>query len=327
MSTPLLVKRSEIDIDLWDKLIKKSDQRCVYGYSWYLDCVSPNWSAIVWPSLTEYSVVIPLPIVRKWGLSVVQQPFFCQYLGFFSNRKLSEELVRSFLQRITDQFIYISSYSFNPGNTELLSNLFPVLPDFITRFSTTHLLPLTKPYTELYNGYSTDRKNNLRRSVKESWKVEYSNKFEPLLQLFETNHAYKIPGGVDASSYELLLKLHKELEKRRLCLLSYALKDYEIHAGYLIVREGDHHIYLFNAADEMGRKGNARTFLLDKYLRSQANKSGFFDFESPADSGIITNYLSYGAEEVNFYTVRKNKLPFPLRKWQEKRILKSITKR
>jgi hypothetical protein len=326
MTTPILVKRSEIDIHLWDELIKNSEQRCVYGYSWYLDCVSPGWSAIVWPSLTDYAVVLPLPIVRKWGIQVVQQPFFCQYLGFFSKIELSKEVAQVFLEKINNQFIYISSYSFNPGNTPVISNLLPQVPDFISRLLATHWLSLTKTYPEIYNGYSKDKKENLRKSLKQNWKIEYSDNLEPLLKLFEANHADKITGGVASSAYQLFKKIYNELVIRKLDSLVYALQDANIHAGCLIVKEGKQHIYLFNAADRIGRKGNARAFLLDNHFQFNTNSAIVFDFESPANTGIVNNYLGYGAHEVRFYSIRKNKLPFPLRKWQEQRILNSTTK-
>lgn len=326
MTTPLLIKRSEIDIDLWDELIKNSKQRCVYGYSWYLDCVSPGWSAIVWPSLTDYAIVLPLPIVRKWGIQVVQQPFFCQYLGFFSKRELSKEVAQAFLEKINNQFIYISSYSFNPYNTPIISKLLLIVPDFISKLLATHWLSLAKNYPEVYSGYSKDKKRNLRKSIKGDWKIDYSDNLEPLLNLFEANHSDKIAGGIASSSYQLFRKLFDELIRRKSGSLVYAMKDANIHAGCLIVKEDYQHIYLFNAADSIGRTGNARTFLLDNHFQSHAQSSIVFDFESPAHSGIVTNYLGYGATEVSFYSIRKNKLPFPLRKWQERRILKSTTK-
>lgn len=327
MSAPLLVRRSEINTILWDDLINRSDQRCVYGYSWYLDVVSPGWSALIWPSLTDYKVILPLPIVKKWGLSVIQQPFFCQYLGFFSTGNLSEELPKVFLEKISDHFSYISSYSFSPHNTSLLTTLFPQVPEFITRKLATHWLSLSKSYSELQALYSKDKKENLRKSLKENWEIDISENLEPLINLFKINHSNQITGGVSDSSYHILRKLYKELSERKLCSISYASKTSYHHAGVLIVKEGLQHIYLFNAADEIGRKGNARVFILDTYFQRSCKTAHFFDFESPANPDIVKNYLGFGAKEARFYSIRKNKLPFPIRKWQEKRILKSITKK
>lgn len=326
MSAPLLVRRSEINTILWDDLINRSDQRCVYGYSWYLDVVSPNWSALVWPSLLDYKVILPLPIVKKWGLAVIQQPFFCQYLGFFSAGNLSEELTKVFLEKLSDHFCYISSYNFSPHNTSLLTTLFPQVPEFITRQLATHWLDLSKSYSELQALYSKDKKENLRKSLKANWTIEISEDLEPLINLFKINHSNQITGGVSESSYHLLKKLYKELSERKLSSIIYATKNSDHHAGVLIVKEERQHIYLFNGADKIGRKGNARTFILDNYFQNTTETAHFFDFESPIKPDIVKNYLGFGAKEAGFYSIRKNKLPFPIRKWQEKRILKSITK-
>jgi hypothetical protein len=282
---------------------------------------------MVWPSPIGYSIVLPLPIVKKWGISILKQPFYCQYLGFFSREKLSEDLANLFLKKLSEHFIYISSYSFNPDNTEVLGNLLNQFSDFLPRTFQTHWLPLSKSYPALYSGYHRDKRKNLRRSTNKEWNIQLSENPIPLLALFQSNHAAKIPGGVADSAYHLLQQLHKELLNRNLCSLFYAVKDSSIHAGCLIVTEGNRSIYLFNAADPTGRAGNARTLILDHYFRSREGSLTVFDFESPPHTGICSNYLGYGSEEVTFYSIRKNKLPFPLRKWQENRIQKSTTRR
>ncbi|WP_247231765.1 GNAT family N-acetyltransferase [Telluribacter sp. SYSU D00476] len=320
MTTPLLLCRSQIDAQRWDQLIQQSQQRVVYGYSWYLDVVSPGWSALVWPSAEEYQVVMPLPIRKKWGLPVIQQPFFCQYLGLFSAIPLTKDIADAFLRVLDRHFRYISSYTFHPDNTPLLADLLPTYPSIQYQRLHTHWLPLNQPYAGIEGRYSQDRKKNLKRASKAGWTIREQEDIVPLIDMFRTYHAQGIQGGVSEKAYELLKALYRELRKRGLVQVLYAGLGSEPHAGVMLVEEGKRVIYLFNAADQTGRKQNARTYLLDQYLRSHSNLDSVFDFESPEVPSIVDYYRSFGAEKKAFYSIRKNSLPFPLREIQEWRI-------
>lgn len=312
MIEPVLVPRSQINDTSWNTLIAKSGYPLPYSTTWHLDCVSPHWKAIVWPQHSDYQIVMPLPVRKKWGKQVIQQPFFCQFLGFFSVQKLTTAQILAFLAVLHRHFSYISSYSFHPGHTPLLRPLLTEDPDFSLSIQATYYL---KTSSDVRTGFTKDRLANLKRAERWGWQVLNSSEIEPLISLFRHNHARQITGGVNNEAYALLRKLYTTGVQQGMMRLQYATLQGSIHAGCLFLEYQNQTIYIFNAADTAGRKGNARTYLLDRYLSTMP--AGRFDFESPDVPSIATFYQSFGAEKQEYLTIKKNKLPFPFRQLQE----------
>jgi len=324
--SPILLSRLEIDDERWNNAITASGQNTIYALSWYLDVVCEDWNAIVWPSKSDYRVVLPLPIKIKWGIRVVQQPLFCQYLGFFYKNKISSELLSEFLKLIDSGFLYISSYAFSPFNYHVIND---IIPDFVRLKSgkrSTTWIDLNRPYQQIRQRYNRDRNVNLKRSQQEKWHVEQSEDLSPLIKLFKENHAGKIRGGVDERAYYMLGRLVEKICLNANSELWYAVRGSQTVAGVLIVRSGNFAVYLFNAANDQGRKGNARSLLLDKYLARNAEQDIVFDFESPEVASVISFYRSFGGEENPFISICKNELPFPFKQIQilRKRLLRSF---
>ncbi len=172
----------------------------------------------------------------------------------------------------------------------------------------TQVLNLSSGYDALYQRYSHDRKLNLKRALAANWTIMESTDPEPLITLFRANHTAGIDGGVADWAYDILRSLIAELSKRNLMTLRYACQNGRIDAGTLFVCEGNRIIYLFNAASEAGRRGNARTLLIDQLIQEKAGMEVVLDFESPEKSTIRDFYRSFGAVEEPFYVLRWNRL-------------------
>ncbi|WP_420146675.1 GNAT family N-acetyltransferase, partial [Spirosoma sp.] len=301
----------QIDDIAWDACVTDSCQRIVYGYSWYLDVVLPapawKWVGLVLiDDAGTYQAVMPIPLRRKQiaGITyewVVHQPFFCQFLSVFS-RDVSVDPT-PFLGIIQQNFRYCSIFACRHH-----------IATFGERCTlSTQILDLSADYETLYQRYTSDRKLNLRRALRANWIVLESTDPTPLLNLFRENHANAIPNGVADWVYATFRILVNELNQRGMMTLRYALREGRIEAGALFVREGNRIIYLFNAASEAGRTGNARTLLIDQLIRENAGcrcvgKPTIFDFESPEKPSIRDFYRSFGAVEEPFWSIRWNRL-------------------
>ncbi len=290
----------------------------IYALSWYLDIVCEGWEALAWPSATDFSVVMPLPLRRKFRQRVLYQPLFCQYLGIFSSHDLTSVECEAFLQALAKHFPYISNYAFNPENSALLSEA----PDFCKCFdykaNNTHWLKLGRPHAEIYSGYSKDKKANLRKGLRANWQIRESNDFKALITLFKENHAKHI-GKIKAGAYPTLERLGKKCLNNGTGKLLYAQSGSCVCAGILLTHYRGRAIYLFNAADDAGRVGNARVVMLDAYLRENAAILSVLDFESPQEHSIAAYYAGFGAVVTRFWSVRRNALPFPFRQIQRLR--------
>ena len=314
-----ILSRHKINSLAWDACVAASSQRILYGYSWYLDAVLPEpfwkWVGVVLTDETgQYQAVMPIPLRQKRILGityswVVHQPFFCQVLGVFSRNNALD--ATPFFRAMQQKFRYGSTVNVRqqPDQLGLSGTIRP---------TTTHILDLSADYKTIYQNYTQDRKKNLRQArrgfeINDNWVVEESTEIGPLLVLFRENHADTIEGGVADWAYLIFRKLVDELSQRGLVTLRYAIRDGRIEAGALFVREGNRIIYLFNAASEIGRRGNARTLLIDRVIQKFAgdcDEGGplLFDFESPEKSAIRHFYQSFGATEESFWEMRWNRL-------------------
>ncbi len=316
---PICLSRSAIDSDQWDQLIEKSQQNVVYAKSWYLDIVCQDWNAIVWPSTGNYEVLMPLPLKTKFGRQVIQQPFYCQFLGIFSQNEITVQIAYEFLTVLDLNFNYISAYCFNPHNFRSLNDQLGRFEKFRTQIHCTHLLNMSRSFSEIYSGYSSDRRLNIKRSQEAGWSIKESKDITPLIALFSENHASGIQGGVSDSAYALLVKLYMRLRENGYAKLYYANKNETIHAGVFLVKSDTTTIYLFNAADKTGRNGNGRSFILNEYFQENAGFQHVFDFESPQIASIARFYKSFGSEETHFFSIIKNDLGFPWKQVQNLR--------
>ncbi|MCF0042606.1 GNAT family N-acetyltransferase [Dyadobacter fanqingshengii] len=311
--TPILTDRAQICDTTWNDHIHKSLQCVIYAQTFYLDIVCEHWEALVWPTIQHPEIVMPLPIRRKTGFRIIYQPLFCQYLGLFSLKPLTAFELESFIRFLSKEFSYISAYHFNPENSIGMSAFASARPDFHFSKKHTHWLHMRGTYEQLNAGYSSDRKRNLKRSKAVNWLIRRSADINPLITLFAENQTERIPGGVDPNAFVRIKALFNVLRARKQAEVYYAISDGQIQAGILVAEFAGRAIYLFNAADQTGRTGNARTLMLDQYFRDCNGKSMIFDFESPEVGSIASFYRSFGSRPVSFYAISRNELWFPFR--------------
>ena len=320
------LKHQEIDKEKWDRCLQQSPESVLYACAFYLDIVAPNWCALVEENGDNYSIIIPLTTQKKYGITFLHQPLFCQQLGVFSVQ-LNILPIGQLLDIFFKHFAFASHYHFNIENTVSKS---PKLSgdSHATHIVThhTHLLSLKSPYATLYQNYSLDRKKNLKRAKKANLKIIESDDIEPLIQMFEQDIAKKIQGGVAPNAYVLLRKIYAELKKRQMCQLLYTQNaKQEINAGALFAFYQNKIIYLFNAAYDYARKENGRMFLIDYILKTHANSDKIFDFESPEIEAIAYFYQSFGAEAAPYQVLSFNHLPSVVNWfWKIKKYLRNL---
>ncbi len=309
-----LLPRSAINLDAWNRCINSSPNRIVYAYTWYLDAVTnlPNWR---WEGLVlltksgDYRAVMPVPLRRKFGIWVVHQPLFCQFLGVFG-AEITPNLVEAFARTLLKKYRYGSVFHINSSPAFAEMGLQP----FSSQQAHTHLLDLSNSYQTIHGNYSSDTRRHLRQATAFGWVVQESTDPAPLLALFWQHHARQIPGGVGEWAYELFENLFGDLQKRGLATLRYAIRAERIEAGAVFIESDNRVIYLFNAASEVGRTHHARTLLIDQVIQEQAGcERVMFDFESPENESITRFYQGFGATESPYWTLRWNRLPWLLR--------------
>jgi hypothetical protein len=310
---PRISHISAPDKDAYDACVVAAPNAVVYGLSWWLDIVSPGWEVLAWVGAEGYRAVWPVPVRRKYGIRYVQQPLFGQFLGIFAAEFLPTDVHEAFAEAFLRRYRLVVRLALRPARISW--------PAGTSRTLETLVLPLDRPYDQLVVRYTTDRRQNLRRAERAGWTRRTGTEIGMLGTWFRAHHASRIAGGTDPAAYDLLERLFAACQARGLSTLWYAEHDGQPEAGAWFVTWGGRVLYLFNAATEAGRRGNARTWLLDRFLREHAGSGLVFDFESPEVPSIAAFYRSFGAEPDYFTEVAYNHLPgwvrlgWMLKKW------------
>lgn len=284
------LKNKEIDYTKWDACITSAHNRLIYGFSWYLDIVCDDWDALV---LGDYEAVFPLPKRKKWGVSYIYQPFFCQQLGVFSNKKNLD--VDVFLEAIPKYFKYVELNICAESKFKVKSNV-------------NHLLSLKKGIAFIQEKYSSSHKKGIRKAQKKGIKIttEPVKEFMQIKRVLAANH-------MGADSLNLLCELMSKTIRRGSGEIFSAILDGKVIASIFLLLDVDRIILLSSYSTEEGRKKKAYFLLLDHVFGQYQNSSFIFDFEGSNLKGVAEVNEGFGATKTIYSTIKINRLPFFLR--------------
>ena len=302
------LKHKEIDKKKWDACIASSISPKVYALSWYLDIFSPNWEALVWD---DYEAVFPVPWKMKWNMHYIATPLLCQQLGVYSKQEDIAAHVTVSLKRLSSVYKFID-LQLNETNLvqKGLENT-----TYIKRSN--YILPLHKPYQELYQNFSTNCKRNIAKAQKKKLHISEKDHPEDLIHLFKKHKAQYIKGltGTDYRKIQKLMKKSLKEETGKLWTIRNT-KD-EMLAGAYWIFFKDRWTFLFSATSEEGKKKGATFLLMDHFISQHGNSGYVLDFEGSDIPGLIRFYEGFGGQRTTYLKVVINKLPCWMR-WVKK---------
>jgi Mor family transcriptional regulator len=280
------IQHKDIDKQRWDAALEASVNALPYAYSWYLDAVSgQSWDALI---LDDYAAIFPLPVKRKFFVSMVYQPFFTQQLGLFVRDAATLTLLPDFLKAIPRKFLRVYLH-LNAAN---------VLPEAARRL--THQVALNTDYSYIYNHYSSVVVKNLKRIANQGMVAESSADVYTFIRFMQDQLGSKLSDLAPGDMRKLETLLLEVLERKK-GFIRYALdKDGNRIAGTCIVRSNNRCIYLLAASTNAGKKKSGMTFLIDSVFQELAGKDIVFDFEGSMIPGIARFYKNFGGQEVYF---------------------------
>ncbi|MDC9722838.1 MAG: hypothetical protein PSN34_08695 [Urechidicola sp.] len=288
------IKRSDLDTAKYNACLDNSPNSRIYAHSWYLDIVATNWSVLV---LDDYNAVMPLPWRQKYLIKYIYKPCWVQQLGVFSPNIIDEELVRTFISAIPRMFKK-TSIQLNSNN--------PITGKGITK-KANYILDLDKSYEELFNGYKSVRRRNVRLSIKNKTIVSRTENYIELINLFRI-----LKKGEVSTKEEDYLKLeqliHFLIENDKVDVLKAIGDNGELLGGAFFLRDFKRITYLFSIVSNKGREQNAMSDIIDSMIEKSANKKLTLDFEGSMIDGIAFFFKSFGAMDEGYYLYQENKI-------------------
>jgi len=289
------LKNREIDYDKWDDCIQNAANSRVYATSWFLDRTAAEWNALVWG---DYEFVMPLPYRKKFGISYLYQPLYCQQLGVFPAP--SDDITMKFYNTLTRNFSYfdiqLNASNLPPKNFREIQPL--PRKNFLLRLGT--------DYEVIYSGYSTNTKRNLAKASKNNLSFIESITIEEYIEFIQKNQSLEMPKN--------------QLRKLKNIVVFAQYKGFGKIAGVFSAKNQlcataffcfwrNRVIYLNPVSSNEGKRLRAMFFLIDKVIERNSRKSLKIDFEGSMVTGIARFFEGFGAAHETYYRMRFNQLP------------------
>ncbi len=92
-------------------------------------------------------------------------------------------------------------------------------------------------------------------------------------------------------------------------------------AAAIFIKDHQRFIFLFSATNSDAKKYSAMPFLIDAFIKENAETKNTFDFEGSNDKNLARFYKSFGSTVVHYPHIFHNNLTFPINLlWQLKRM-------
>lgn len=289
------LNRQQVDEARWNACMDASVNGMIYGYSWYLDIVSPGWCAL---ADEDYHYIFPLPRLKRNFNEIIIQPLYTQQLGLFSDSHLSPEILDEFISAIPSRYRYIGINLNTLNRTERYADN--------TSARVTYRLDLFSSYENIQKKYCQNTRRNNLKAYALGCRVERSITPAEFLGFYSK---YGVPRQ-RMRHYVKVRQLVESLMKRdRGELVGVYTPGSQLCAVSLICKSNGKLIYLLAASSPLGRQNRAMFALVDQVIRWYSETELVFDFEGSMIPSIARFYGGFGATPCSYSSITINHLP------------------
>jgi hypothetical protein len=284
---------NNLNTEKYDVCISNSSNSRIYAFSWYLNCVTDNWGAMVY---NDYEAVMPLPIRKKYGINYVYLPPWVQQLGVFSQDVISDELLKKFLFKIPKKFKKIEIFM-NSGNQLDLNNIRP---------RKNYILNFDKTYDQIQRNFTKGRRSSIKQAQKFNLQIINTKDLESLIKLFVAEKDESLVNKFDFNKLRTLFEYLSSLSK----LKTYHVKNENgnLIGGAVFLFDENRITYLFSVINEVGKEQQVMSFLINFIIESHVGTGYILDFEGSMISEIAKFFKSFGAVEEEYYHFLKKRI-------------------
>lgn len=289
------LQHQQIDKKKWDNCINESKNGLIYGYSFYLDAMSPGWDALI---IGDYETIMPLTWRKKYTIYYLYQPFFCAQLGIFGN-EISREIVESFLRNVPAKFKYWDFYLNQ-------RNLF-FIPEYPMYERSNYVLSLNKDYNQLAANYAQSHLRNIKRSVKQG---NYVEKNIPLADVISLAHSQSQAfSPLAEKDFNDFSKVFKKLQSdNKAWTYGVFSKQNKLMASCAFIFSHNRAYYILVGNHPDGRTSGASHLMIDYFIKEYAEQDLLLDFEGSSINSLAFFYKSFGATLEKFAGIKMNRL-------------------
>jgi hypothetical protein len=293
-------KNGEIDRELWDNCIKNSAVTKPYPYSWYLDLMAPGWEALV---DDDYDSVFPVPSYIRFGVQYAATPAFIQQLGVFSPDKPASDAIIEFLEFMPEIYKL----------TDLCLGQKVVYPGYKVLEKPNLELDLSSEYAKLQERFTPECRKYIISASKKRYELTSNISPEELTDLCIRNKKLNIR-GVRSRDYERLINLmHYCLSNNKGRIMGVRTTRKRLLYGLFQIQIPGSITILLEANSIGGIEKHIGYFVINEIIKESASTDTILDFASTSDRYAIPKGASFGAVNVPYYRIYRNRLFWPAR--------------
>ena len=293
------LQHNQINKEKWDECINKSINGIAYVYSWYLDVVCKNWSALI---LNDYEAVFPMALNSKYKISYLYQPNFSRYYGVYSQTIITSEHVNDFFDAIPNNIKFIE---FNIHETNIFEH-----SDFQTKERMFQFININKPYQEIFQDYKGDAKRNIKKAEKAHLKIIENVAPKNIVAIFKENKGKQLKDLHKNDYLSLQNVMNTANSKKYGISLGVTNATNDLIAAAFFIQSNNRILFLKGSANAEGKALGAMYLIIDTMLKKYAQKVNYFDFGGSSIENIASFNHNFGAKNCVYLQVKKNNLPF-----------------
>lgn len=293
------LNREEIEDKKWNGCVHFALNSLPYGYTWYLDNIAESWNGLV---LGDYEAVMPLPENKKYFWEYVYTPLFAQQLGVFSLRILTKKLLNSFIDAIPERYVLVDQ------NVNFMNPI--ERKDFQKNEKINLEIFLDQPYESLRKKYSSNTLRNLRKAEKNELSISNNIKPEILVSFFKAHIGKSLKFMNEAAYHSLHRVIYNSLHYSMGATYGVFSKEKHLIATAYFIYGKHRMINLLPASNEQGKATGAMALLYDHVISINSERKFILDFEGSMIPSIARYYKGFGAEEVKYWQIKRNNLPW-----------------
>jgi hypothetical protein len=293
------LRNHEINLVKWDNCINNAHNGSIYAFSWYLDIISDEWTAII---RDDYGAVMPLLHRKKAGIAYLAPSPFANQLGVFSTEIMDEEMVNQFLRK-THHYYKIFTIHLNKFN-----KIDPQL--FHQENRSTYEFDLIRSHGVIQDNYSDRVQLDLNIAREKEISIIPGitpNQFIDFISDKET----LTPGKLSKDQVFRLRKIIAFVLKHGLGDIYAAYtRENNLCAAVLFLRSNRKINLLYSALSQEGTENKAIEMLLDQYIKQHAEKNLTINFENLAHPEKEKICEGFGGREYHYTAISDRKHPF-----------------
>ncbi len=271
-------KHRQIDKNKWDKLISDSQNPSIYGLSWYLDSVCPEWDAFI---MNDYEAVMPVPFNKFLGFKYIQHPFFTQQLGVFYKKNCTEEFLEALNKKFSSYILKLNEK--NQIETNVKGMKYELMPNYV--------LNLNDKYEIIKSRFSSNTSRNLNKALKNNLHIKDVD-VNDIIKLERENTQFPLK----AFHYRILSNLLNNAVKHKMYFKTGVYDSQNnLLAAVFFMNAFGRSIYLIPVSSEKGKELRAMFFLVNDLIKNNSEKNLLLDFEGSSIEGVATFYKGFGA--------------------------------